>query len=152
MADTAAHLVDRVLPEVPVRQWVLTLPYPLRYRCAYDAKLTSEILNLFIRILFASLRRRARKQWGLHKPQGGAVTFVQRFGSAANLNLHLHTLALDGVYEITDHGPTRFYPLPPPDDEEVVRVVVGVANKLAKLLKKHGFGQDGDPSESDPLV
>jgi hypothetical protein len=41
MADTAAYLVDCVLPEVPVRQWVLTLPYPLRYRCAYDAKLTS---------------------------------------------------------------------------------------------------------------
>ncbi len=31
MADVAAHLVDRVLPEVPIRQWVLTLPYPLRY-------------------------------------------------------------------------------------------------------------------------
>src|SRR5436309_14092999 len=41
MADTAAHLVERVLPVVPVRQWVLTLPYPLRYRCAYDAKLTT---------------------------------------------------------------------------------------------------------------
>jgi hypothetical protein len=32
MADTAAHLVDRVLPEVPVRQWVLSLPFALRYR------------------------------------------------------------------------------------------------------------------------
>jgi hypothetical protein len=27
MADTAAHLVDRVFPEVPVRQWVLSLPH-----------------------------------------------------------------------------------------------------------------------------
>lgn len=26
MAETAAHLVDHVLPEVPVRQWVLSLP------------------------------------------------------------------------------------------------------------------------------
>ncbi len=26
MADTAAHLVDRVLPEVPMRRWVLSLP------------------------------------------------------------------------------------------------------------------------------
>jgi hypothetical protein len=34
MADTAAHLVDRVLPEVPVRQWVLSLPFGLRYRLA----------------------------------------------------------------------------------------------------------------------
>jgi len=32
MADTAAHLIDRVLPEVPVRQWVLSLPFALRYR------------------------------------------------------------------------------------------------------------------------
>lgn len=44
MADTAAHLLDRVLREAPVRQWVLTLAHPLRYRCAYDAKLTAHIL------------------------------------------------------------------------------------------------------------
>jgi len=41
MADTAAHLVDRVLPEVPVHQWVLSLPFTLRYRLAYDARLAS---------------------------------------------------------------------------------------------------------------
>jgi hypothetical protein len=40
MADTAAWLVDRVLPEVSVRQWVLTLPFALRYRLAFDAELT----------------------------------------------------------------------------------------------------------------
>jgi hypothetical protein len=36
MADTAAWLVDRVFPEVPVRQWVLALPYPVRFLCAFD--------------------------------------------------------------------------------------------------------------------
>lgn len=30
--------------------------------------------------------------------QAGGVTFVQRFGSALNLNIHLHCLVLDGVY------------------------------------------------------
>ena len=64
MADTAAHLVDRVWPRVPVRQWVLTLPYPLRYRCAYDPKLTSEVLRAFLRALFAELRRRIRREHG----------------------------------------------------------------------------------------
>ncbi len=152
MSDTAAHLVDRVLPEVPVRQWVLTLPYPLRYRCAYDARLMSEVLNVFLRALFASLRRRARGQGVLGRLQCGAVSFLQRFGSAINLNCHIHTLALDGVYEVSDDGPTRFYPLPPPDDEAVRRVVVRVAHQLAKLLSKHGFGEDGDPSEPDPLA
>ena len=35
MAERAAYLVDEVLPQVPVRQWVLTLPYRLRYRLAW---------------------------------------------------------------------------------------------------------------------
>jgi hypothetical protein len=86
MADTAAHLVDRVLPVVPVRQWVLTLPYPLRYRCAYDRVLASEVLRAFVRSLFGELRRRIRKHWGARAEQCGAVTFIQRFGSALNLN------------------------------------------------------------------
>jgi len=108
MADTAAHLVDRVLPEVPVRQWVLTLPYPLRYRCAYDARLTSAVLRAFLRALFAELRRRARQQGSTPRGQCGAVTFIQRFGSALNANLYFHTLVLDGVYARTELQPTRF--------------------------------------------
>ena len=64
MADTAAHLVDRVFPEVPVRQWVLTLPIGLRYRMAFDAGLATDVLGVFMRTLFASLRRRARAQGG----------------------------------------------------------------------------------------
>ncbi len=30
MSQTAAHLVDHVIPRVPVRRWVLSLPMPLR--------------------------------------------------------------------------------------------------------------------------
>jgi len=30
MVESAAHLVDHVFPEAPVRQWVLTFPFPLR--------------------------------------------------------------------------------------------------------------------------
>ncbi len=56
MADTAAWLVDRVVPSVPVRQWVLALSFPLRFRMAYDAGLTSEVLRIFLRSVFSSLR------------------------------------------------------------------------------------------------
>jgi len=34
MTERAAHLVDAVLPRAPVRQWVLTVPYRLRYQMA----------------------------------------------------------------------------------------------------------------------
>jgi hypothetical protein len=32
MADTAARLVEEVLPQVPVRQFVLSLPFEIRLR------------------------------------------------------------------------------------------------------------------------
>jgi hypothetical protein len=59
MADTAAHLVDRVFPEVPVRQVVLLLPFALRYRLVFDQELCSEVLRIFVQSVFTSLRRRA---------------------------------------------------------------------------------------------
>jgi len=31
MAESAALLVDEVFPEQPVRQWVLSVPFALRY-------------------------------------------------------------------------------------------------------------------------
>ena len=62
MADTAANLVDRVFPIVPVRQWVLSLPFALRHRMAYAARLISDVLNVFIRALFGDLQRRAHEQ------------------------------------------------------------------------------------------
>jgi len=68
MADTAAHLVDRVLPQTPVRQWVLSLPFSLRYRLAYDARLTRDVLRLFVRRVFASMRRRARDRPAARTP------------------------------------------------------------------------------------
>jgi hypothetical protein len=71
MSDTAAHLVDRVFPEVPVRQWVLTLPYTLRFRMAYDSKLVADIQRIFVQTVFASLRRKAGNG---KKLKCGAVT------------------------------------------------------------------------------
>jgi hypothetical protein len=151
MADTAAHLVDCVLPEVPVRQWVLTLPYPLRYRCAYDSRLTSAVLRAFLRALFAELRRRARQQWSVPRGQCGAVTFIQRFGSALNANLHFHTLVLDGVYARTERRP-RFVPLPPPSRHEVARVLAGAARRITKLLEWRAEGDDDALAREEPLL
>jgi hypothetical protein len=83
MSDTAAHLVDRVFPEVPVRQWVLSLPFALRYRLAYDARLVTEVLRIFVQAVFGSLRRRAGFPAAKKQARCGAVTFVQRFGDAS---------------------------------------------------------------------
>jgi hypothetical protein len=76
---------------------------------------------------------------------------VQRFGDALNLNVHFHSLILDGIYEESPDGAVAFRPLPPPDDDEVERVARRVARGLARLLERRGLGPDADPSEADPL-
>jgi ribosomal protein S27E len=150
MSDTAAHLVDRVFPAVPVRQWVLSLPFALRYRMGYDAHLTSAVLTLFIRALFGDLRRRARKQ-GIVKASCGSVTFIQRFGDALNLNPHFHCLVIDGVYRPGPDQTPEFHPLPAPEDGDVLRIVTRVHRRVRALLERRGIGQDADPDEADPL-
>jgi hypothetical protein len=47
MAQAGAHLVDNVLPDAPLRQWVLTVPFPLRMLLAKDAALLSSVIRIF---------------------------------------------------------------------------------------------------------
>ncbi len=78
MNETAAILVDRVLPHVPVRQWVLSLPIQLRYRLAYDKSLCSAVLGIFLRAVSSWYRRRAR-QMGFVDGKTGTVTDTALF-------------------------------------------------------------------------
>ena len=142
MAETAAHLVDYVFPMVPVRQWVLSIPFALRYRLAYDSGLLSDVLNVFIRVVFGELRRRARELLGLKLSQCGAVTFVQRCGDALNLAPHFHSLVIQGVYAADENGQPEFHELPPPEDADVVRVAALVAQRVESLLKRRGLGPE----------
>jgi len=151
MADTAAHLVDRVFPHVPVRQWVLSFPHALRYRLAYDSDLITDVLDIFIKTVFASLIRRAAEFGAVRKPQCGAVSFIQRFGSALDLNVHIHALLLDGIYAADDQGWPRFQVLLSPDNEEVARVTASLAEAITDFLRRRGLGPESDREESDPL-
>ncbi|MCG8556632.1 MAG: transposase zinc-binding domain-containing protein [Proteobacteria bacterium] len=64
--DTAAHLVDSVLPfDAPVRQWVCSLPWQLRSVLGYDSRLCSEVMTAFATELMRSYKRRAKQQLGL---------------------------------------------------------------------------------------
>jgi hypothetical protein len=84
------------------------------------------------------------------RAQGGAVTFIQRFGDALNLNVHFHSLVLDGVYVDRGRGGAHFHPLPAPDDEEIARTVRTLARRLQRLLERRGLFE-GDSADPDPL-
>jgi hypothetical protein len=98
----AADLVDHVIPHVPVRQWVLSLPIPLRVLLTAQPELVTPVLQVVQRVITRHLLDDA--EVSADEGQGGAVTLIQRFGSAANLNIHLHCLVLDGVYRCDADG------------------------------------------------
>ena len=96
-APPAALLADEVLPERPLRQWVLSLPHALRFLLATN----SQALTLVLGEVYRAISRHLIDKAGLTRTTGatGAVTLVQRFGSALNLNVHFHMLFLDGAYQ-----------------------------------------------------
>lgn len=151
MAERAANLVDHVLPAVPMRQWVLSLPFRLRYLLAWNHELCREVLAIYVRALRGFYRRRARRA-GISDAETGAVTAIQRFGSGVNLNIHYHTLALDGVFA-RDGDDWRFVPAPPPAPHELARLVAAIARRVERLLARHGLPLgEADADARDPLA
>ena len=134
-ADTAAHLVDAVLPHVPLRQWVLALPPDLHARVSRDPALEGGLLRIFAEELEGLLRATTK---AFDRGRGGNVTFVQHFGSTLNLHVHFHTLALDGVYVPgpTDDAPPVFRPAPEPTPDQVRWLCEQVALRARRLVER----------------
>ena len=82
MAESAALLVDEVFPEQPVRQWVLSVPYPLRFLFASRPDVMGRVLGIVYRCIATQLIKKAG--FSRKTAQAGAVTLIQRFGSAPN--------------------------------------------------------------------
>lgn len=152
MADIAAHLVDEVLPEVPVRQWVCSLPWAMRSMLAFDRALCAEVLAVFIGALSRSLRWRAKRTLGLRSVEDalvGAVTVIQRSDGALRVNPHFHTIALDGVYVRDEQGELVFHPLPAPSAEEIALVAGRTHAGIAAVLERHGRSLHGSDDAAE---
>jgi hypothetical protein len=141
------HLVDKVFPHVPVRQWVLSFPFSVRYALAYNPGLVTKVLGIYIRIISNWYVKAARKNGVMGRT--AAVTFVQRFGGAINLNVHFHSLFLDGVFT-EKNNKAHFVPVFPPTDDEIVALVHRMNLRISRYLEKKGYSLD-DFSE-DPFA
>jgi hypothetical protein len=153
MEDTTEHVMTRVLPEVPVRQWVLSLPFQLRFQVAFDADLFGAIVRIFVDEVFRDHATRARTL-GVRDPRSGAIACVQRFGSTLNLNPHLHLITVDGVYareEGSAEAPLRFHPLPSPSVREVEQVSAATCRRVLQLLRRRGLATDDGLIPRDDL-
>ena len=151
MAGTAAHLVDRVLPAAPVRQYVLAFPYELSGLAATRP----DVLRALSRLFWEGLRRRyARwaKGAGVAKArvETGAVTGVHRAGASLNVHVHFHVLCLDGVYVEAEDSTLRFEPAPAPSHAELQETLAYVYARVVSWLARRGLLRDEHASNEVP--
>ena len=111
-------------------------PATLRLLLASQPKLVTPVLQ----VVRHAITRFLLDQAGLKAEHAGsgAVTLIQRFGCAANLNTHMHCLVLDGVYRRTDGEPV-FVEVAAPTDEALQAL-------LHKIIGRLTAGRAGWPS------
>ncbi len=94
MVETAAHLVENVVPSIPIRQFVIS--FPLRIRCYLQ---TYKILQSILKIVVDEIRKRLII-CGPNIPdlQIGIISFIQYFGKTLNFHPHFHLIVADGLF------------------------------------------------------
>jgi hypothetical protein len=110
---------------------------------AWDHPVCRAVAGVFIRAVLGWQRQRARKS-GVVNGRGGAVAILQRFGSALNLNVHVHALVIDGVYTEDGTGGLLFHAAPAPTDEEMEHLVDTIARRIGRLLARRGVVDGGE--------
>lgn len=141
MTESAALLVDTVLPRQPMRQWVLSVPYPLRLLFASQPLVMGRALKIVYRTIESYLiKKSGHTRKTAHT---GAVTLIQRFGSALNLNVHFHMLFLDGVFIADEKKGQRFLLVTQHQPSEMVALAHKISARLATYLERSGL-IDGD--------
>ena len=145
MVESAAHLLDHVVPHIPMRQWVLSFPWPLRVLFAARPDWLSRILRVVTRALSSAVVRRA----GLRRGDGAqnpTITFIQRYGSALNLNVHCHLLVPDGAYTF-ENDKAHFHRAPAPSSIELHRLLDTLITRITCALVQGGVlvEQEGTP-------
>jgi len=158
MGDSAALLVDEILPEQPIRQFtpwmacsramqeqlprVLSFPFQLRFLFASYPEIMGKVLGIVNRVLSTHLIHKG----GFTRTEArtGAVTLIQRFGSALNLNIHFHMLLLDGVYAIDNYGKMRFHRTQAPELKELTQFVHTIIHIVARFLERMGLLERDD--------
>ncbi len=136
MVESAAHLVDHVLPRVPMRQWVVSFPWPRRLVFASRPQWLTRVLGIVTRALSSAVIRRAGRRPG-QGTETGIVTFIQRYGSALNLNVHLHLLVPDGAYTF-EYDKPHFHRAPAPSAAEMRQLLDTLIARITRTLVRGG--------------
>jgi hypothetical protein len=137
IGEVAAPLTDHVVPPLPFRQWVLSLPKRIRPFLPHDPRLAGDVLRVLLRAIRTTLRRASPSAPA--DAQLGAVSFLHRFGSAINPHFHFHVVVLDGVFSEGDDGSVTFHEATHLTADDVLRLERTLQRRVLRLFLRHGL-------------
>jgi len=145
MAQTAAHLADHVIPPVPVRQWVISVPKRLRGMLADRPRAVAALTKIFLdeieRLLLTTSGGAPDAETpGASRPRHGGISFLHRFGSALNHHVHLHACVTDGVFmpaadQADRDAPPTFLPARPVTAADLAALTERVRRRVIRWFR-----------------
>jgi hypothetical protein len=143
MVEVAAHLTGQVLPPLPLRQWVLSLPKRICPFLPHDPHLAGDVLRVLLRGIRTTLRHASPPAPG--DAQLGAISFLHRFGSALNPHFHFHVVILDGVFSEGDDGSITFHEATHLNADDVLRLERALQSRVLRLFQRGGLLDEDKP-------
>jgi len=137
MAETAAHLADHVIPRLPVRQWVLSVPKRVRYFLQSDPAVQTLALHIFLSAVEQGLRPCSPGAGSSSRI--GAVAFIHRFGALLNPHVHFHCVVLEGVFDTDAAGGVCFHEAQALAPEALAEIQAKVRLRLLRALARRGL-------------
>ena len=142
MCEVAAHLTDHVLPHVPARQWVLSVPKRLRPYLHHDVRVAGAVLQILLRAIRTTLRRAS--PGAPPDAQLGAVSFFHRFGSSLNVHPHYHLVVLDGVFSKVDDREIAFHEAYDLTPDRIAQVESVIQKRVLRYFRRQGLLDEFD--------
>ena len=146
---------------MPLRQWVLSVPFELRLLLAQRPSALGAVGRTFVQeiLRWQRAQAQARAQVGASSRRvvrGGAICFPQRFGGSLNLNVHYHLVVPDGLFvrepQTQGAATLSFLQLPLTDRGDLDVIALSVEQRVLRWLKRRGLlraspSPTGEPSE-----
>ena len=158
-AIATEFLMEKVLGGLPVRQFVLSFPFELRFLMARDSKLMGLVLAIVNRHITRLYQKKAKaEQRNIGPIKTGAVTFIQRYGSSLNLNIHFHILVIEGVWSESDAknlaqnptAKTKLVELTPPSNDDIEKLTCTIKDRIKCMLEKKGYRKRAPENNEQP--
>jgi hypothetical protein len=138
--------VENVIPRLPVRQWVLSIPKRLRYFLHQNPRAINTALHILLHAVESCLRELSLGADTTARI--GAVAFIHRFGSSLNEHIHFHCVVIDGVFDVSPDGKSilRFHEATI-TNTDIDKVHEQIRKRILRAFVRRGFIDRNDAKE-----